>query len=224
VKLRIDYPQGDDVAFVTRAVRADPSASALDIQISVYARRATKLPFAFHPIFRLPNRPFGVSVHIPFRHGFTYPGTLPPGTSPTAIDTDFEALTAVPRNGGGCFDLSRLPHREPLEEFLQLTGVTGEATVTYADERARIRLTWDPKRLPSCLLWVSDQALQEPPWGGRFQGFAVEPAVTAFDLPVEVARGPNPIQAAGTNTVIAVHPGQPTVMGYRLAAEEIAGA
>ena len=224
VELRIDYPKEDDLAFVTRTVCADPSASALDIRVSVYARRSTRLPFAFHPIFRLPNRPFGVSVHIPFRHGFTYPGTLPPGTSPTAVDTGFETLTAVPRKGGGRFDLSQLPHREPMEEFVQLTGVTGEATVMYADERARIRLTWDPKMLPSCLLWVSDQALQEPPWCGRFQGFAVEPAAAAFDLPVEVARGPNPVQAEGTATVIAVHPGQPTTIEYRLAAEEITGA
>lgn len=223
VELRIDYPKEDDIHFVTRTVRADAAASALDIQISVYARRSTRLPFAFHPIFRLPHRPLGASIHIPFRRGFTYPGTLPPGISPTATDVDFESLAAVPLKAGGYFDLSRLPHEEPMEEFIQLAGVTGEATVEYAYERARVRLTWDPKMLPSCLLWVSDRSLQEPPWCGRFQGFAIEPAATAFDLPVDVARGPNPVQAEGTATVLPVHPGQPTVIGYRMAAEEITG-
>lgn len=223
VQLRIDYPKEGDIDFVTRTIRADPAASALDIQVSICARRSTRLPFAFHPIFRLPDRPLGASIHIPFRHGFTYPGTLPPGISPTATDADFGTLRAVPIIGGGHLDLSRLPHGGPMEEFIQLAGVTGEATVEYRDERTRVRLTWDSKMLPSCLLWVSDRSLQEPPWCGRFRGFAIEPAAAAFDLPVEVARGPNPIQAEGSATVLAVHPGQPTMIGYRLAAEEITG-
>ena len=224
VELRIDYPKGDDIHSVTRTIRADPAASALDIQISVHARRSTGLPFAFHPIFRLPQRPLGVSLHIPFRRGLTYPGTLPPGSSPTAIDADFESLAAVPLKGGEYLDFSRLPHEEPMEEFIQLMGVSGEAIVEYADERARVRLSWDPKMLPSCLLWVSDRSLQEPPWCGRFQGFAVEPAATAFDLPVDIARRPNPVRAEGAATVVPMHPGQPTVIRYRFAAEEIAAA
>ena len=224
VELRIDYPKGGDIHSVTRTVRADPTAPALDVEVSLHARRSTKLPFAFHPIFRLPHRPLGVSIHIPFRHGFTYPGTLLPGISPVATDARFETLAAVPLRGGGYLDLSRLPHGEPMEEFMQLAGVTGEASVAYTDERARIKLTWDPKMLPSCLLWVSDRSLQEPPWCGRFRGFAIEPAAAAFDLPVVVARGQNPVQIGGTATVLTVHPARPTVIRYRLAAEAIAGA
>ena len=224
VELRLEYPKGGDIDSVTRTVRADPVASALDIQIAIFVRRSTGLPFAFHPIFRLPQRPLGVSLHIPFRRGLTYPGTLPPGISPTAIDASFESLTAVPLKGGGHFDLSRLPHGEPMEEFIQLMGVNGEASVEYAEERARVRLTWDPKMLPSCLLWVSDRSLQEPPWGGRFRGFAVEPAAAVFDLPVDVARRANPVRAEGAATVLPLHPGEPTVIRYRLAAEEITGA
>jgi len=165
-----------------------------------------------------------VSIHIPFRRGLTYPGTLPPGISSTATDADFESLAAVPLKGGEYLDLSRLPHGKPMEEFIQLMGVTGEAIVEYADEAARMRLTWDPKMLPSCLLWVSDRSLQEPPWCGRFQGFAIEPAATAFDLPVDIARRPNPVRAEGAATVLPMHPGEPTVIRYRLAAEEITGA
>jgi len=224
VELRIDYPKGDDIHSVTRTIRADPAAAALDIQISVHARRSTALPFAFHPVFRLPHRPSGVSIQIPFRRGLTYPGTLAPGISPAAADAAFESLAAVPLKSGGDFDLSRLPHGKPMEEFIQLMGVTGEATVEYADERARVRLTWDPKMLPSCLLWVSDRSLQEPPWCGRFQGFAIEPAAAVFDLPVGIARRSNPVRAEGAATVLPMHPGEPTVIGYRLAAEEITGA
>lgn len=221
VELRIDYPRTEDIKSVTRVIRADPAAPALDIQVSVHARRPTELPFALHPIFRLPERPSGVSIHIPFRRGFTYPGTLPPGTSPLATDAEFDTLAAVPLKGGGHVDLSRLPYGYPAEEFLQLNGVTGEATVAYADENARIRLTWNPRLLPSCLLWVSDRALQEAPWGGQFRGFAIEPAAAVFDLPVDCARGPNPIRATGTRTTLAVDPGQPTVIAYRLAAEAV---
>lgn len=221
VEMRIDYPGTDDIKSVTRVIRADPSGPALDMQVSVHARRATALPFALHPIFRMPQRPLAVSVHIPCRRGFTYPGILPPGISPLATDAEFDTLAAVPLAAGGYLDLSHLPHGPPAEEFLQLIGVTGEATIAYADEHAGVRLTWDPKLLPSCLLWLSDRSLQEAPWRGGFRGFAIEPAAAAFDLPVDHTRGPNPIRTAGTPTVLAVGTVRPTVVAYRLAAEEL---
>lgn len=221
IELRIDYPRTGDIESITRVIRAVPAVPALDIQVSVYARRPTELPFALHPIFRLPDRLSSVLLQVPFRRGFTYPGTLPPGISPLITDAEFEKLEAVPLEAGGYFDVSRLPDGRPTEELLQLAGVTGDATITYADENARVRLSWDRELLPSCLLWVSDRSLQEAPWGGRFRGFALEPAAVAFDLPVECARGPNPIRAAGTPTTLALDPLRPTVIAYRLSAEEI---
>jgi len=221
IELRIAYPNASDIHSVRRVIRADSASPALDMQVSVYARSPTELPFALHPIFRLPEQPSAVSIRIPFRCGFTYPAILPPGISRLAKDVEFDKLEAVPLAAGGSVEFSQLPQGPPAEEFLQLAGATGEAVITYTDERARVRLTWDPRLLPSCLVWVSDRSLQEAPWCGRFRGLAIEPAAAAFDLPVDLARRPNPISATGSPTALSVRPGQPTVIAYRLAAEEV---
>ncbi len=43
------------------------------------------------------------------------------------------------------------------------------------------------------MLWISDRALQEAPWNGRYRGLGVEPVAAAFDFGEAASAGPNPI-------------------------------
>jgi hypothetical protein len=220
IELRIDYPDDHDIRYITRRIRVDPKRPALAIQAVVYARRPTRLPLGLHPILRLPERPNTARVDIDFQNGLTYPATLPPGTSPCAVDAYFTRLGEVPTRAGGHADFSQLPLNSPAEELFQLCGVAGEATLHYLDEQAKIRLNWDPSQLPSCLIWISDRALQEAPWGGCFRGIGIEPVAAAFDLSIEVAVGANPIAASGIATALSFEPSTPVVIDYRIAGED----
>jgi hypothetical protein len=219
VELSIDYPASDPVERLTRRISADPAAPALIISVTIYARRPVRLPFALHPVFKLPARARRAELHVPFRFGLTYPALLPPGASRLIPDAEFQALSAIP-SLGSVADLSRLPLEAPCEDLVQLCGVTGEASLAYLDEGARVKLTWNPLLLPSCVLWVSDRALQDPPWRGAFRGIGVEPAAAAFDLPISIAAEPNPMSVRGIPTALPLDPRRPVVLEYRLAAEE----
>jgi hypothetical protein len=220
--LRIDYPEDHDIRYITRRIRVDPTRPAIDVQAIVHARRKTRLPLGIHPILRLPDRPQSARLAIDFEYGLTYPGVLPPAVSPCAVDANFARLSAVPMRAGGCTDFSHLPLDSPAEELFQLCGVAGEATLHYLDEQAKVRLNWDRSQLPSCLVWISDRALKEPPWGGRFRGIGIEPAAAAFDLSIAVAAGANPIAASGVATALAFEPATPVAIEYRIAGEDCA--
>lgn len=218
VALRLDYPQDDDIAFLTRRISIVQDAPALDVELTIHARRDTRQPVGLHPILRLPDRPEQLAIECEFDFGISYPAWVAPGASRVAIGTRFARLDTIRGINGGSIDYSIFPKEAPTEEMLTLCNVRGPVTVRYREERAFFRLTWDTDVLPSCLLWLSDRALTDAPWNGRFRGLGVEPIAAVFDAAREVALERNPLSAAGVRTAIEVSPHAPVTIRYRLEA------
>jgi hypothetical protein len=220
VSLRLPYPAGDDIDYLTRRVAIAPDAPALDLELTINVRRPTRQPVGLHPILRLPEYPAQLVIEAKFAFGLTYPAFVPPGVSRVAVGQGFSHLDAVPDMNGGSADYARLPKEMPTEEMLMLCGVQAPITVSYPNEHALFRLSWDTTLLPSCLLWPSDRALADPPWNCRFRGLGVEPIAAVFDAAREVALESNPINAAGIATAIAITPDRPLTIRYRLEAND----
>lgn len=221
VRLRLDYPKDDDISFLTRTISVAPDAPALDLELVIHARRATRQPVGLHPIVRLPEFPQQVKIDARFDFGLTYPADVPPGVGRVAIGQRFSTLSAIPGINGGTVDYSTLPKDAPTEEMLMLCKVAGPLTVRYPNEQAWLRLSWDTTQLPSCLLWPSDRALGDPPWNHCFRGIGIEPIAALFDSAREVALERNPLNTAGVATAIAIAPNEPLTIRYRLEAGEV---
>ena len=54
LRLSLDYPASSDIARVERRITPDPDAAAVDLELTVTARRDCRLPIGLHPCFRLP--------------------------------------------------------------------------------------------------------------------------------------------------------------------------
>ena len=54
ITLTCDYPETHPIRRLTRIITADPAAPALDITLTVEARRPCRLPIGLHPTLRLP--------------------------------------------------------------------------------------------------------------------------------------------------------------------------
>jgi hypothetical protein len=220
VSLRLAYPDDDDIEFLTRRIAVVPDAPALDLELAIHVRRPTRQPLGLHPILRLPEAPAELVIESAFEFGMTYPAMVPPGISRVAPGRRFTRLESVPGMDGGTIDYARLPKDTPTEEMLMLCGIRAPVTVHYPGERAAFRLSWDTKLLPSCLLWPSDCSVAEPPWNRRFRGLGLEPIAALFDAGRDLTLERNPINAAGIATSVAIVPGQPLVIRYRIEALE----
>ena len=55
VHLAIDYPADAAVARIERTVAVDPHAPALDITLTIWSRRASRLPAGLHPALLQPD-------------------------------------------------------------------------------------------------------------------------------------------------------------------------
>jgi hypothetical protein len=222
VTLTLALPEPHPVARVEAAFRCDPAAPAIDWIVTVTARAAADLPMAFHPILALPDRPGLMSPHIEggFGTGFTYPGASG-ALDRFAPSRTFASLAQVPGIDGRPVALDRLPLAEPGEMLIELARPAGPIRIDRHDLGARLVIDWDRTRLPHCLLWLSDRSIADPPWNGRFRGLGIEPCAAAFDLPVAVSTGDNPIARTGAPTSVRVTPGAPTRLWCRLAAERL---
>lgn len=217
----LDYPAGHAVRRLTRTIRAVAGVPAVDLSLVVEARRRASLSAGLHPIISL-DRPSGaLTLRVAFRQGVTYPAAVPGGAMLSAIGETFSALAAVPARGGGTVDLSQLPKSRPAEDVVQLCDVAGPVEVDFADEAAALVIDWDRRLLPSCQLWISDRALTDAPWGGRYRGLGIEPIASAFDFATAVSEAANPVRASGTATALAIDPAQPVEIRYRLSARPL---
>ncbi|HYD98470.1 MAG TPA: hypothetical protein VEH84_03730 [Alphaproteobacteria bacterium] len=220
--LALDYPADSAVRRVTRIVRPDPVAAAVDLELRVEMRRTARLPLGLHPVLRLPVAP-GAAVLEPgrFALGRTFPGRA--GTAPPlfAADATFADLAAVPAAAGGTIDATRLPFDRPAEELLQLTGIDGGFALANRAEGYRVRLSWDGGHFQSVLLWLSNRGRRHPPWNGRHLALGVEPVCAAFDLGTAVSAGDNPIAAAGVPTARLLPAGEVFATRYRIGAEPL---
>jgi len=218
ILLRLDYPGGNEVDHLLRRLRVDEHAPALDLELSIYVRRDTRLPVGLHPIAKLPWAVERLRISADFDFGLTYPAWVPPGASRVAAGTRFSRLESVPAIAGGHVDYSVLPKAAPTEEMLMLCGVRAPIRLDYLDEAAFLRLDWDRGVLPSCLLWPSDRALAEPPWNGSFRGLGVEPIAAVFDAAKELTLEANPLTDAGVPTALELRVDTPCTIRYRIEA------
>ena len=67
------YPDTHPIKALHRSVRPDPETCALDITLTVEARRPCRLPIGLHPTFRLPKDTKVELVAPAFRQGRVFP-------------------------------------------------------------------------------------------------------------------------------------------------------
>lgn len=216
VTFALDYPEPYAVSRLERTVRLRADSASIDFELTVTARRAGRTAIGLHPILRLPDEAGDLELRAEFATGFTYPGSIWPGAGVTAPARTFDSLGEVPGAAQESVDLSRLPLPHECEDVLLLAGVSEPVTAVYHDDLSTVRIDWDRGILPSLLLWISDRALQEEPWGGRYRGLGVEPIAAAFDFDDAVSVASNPVSLAGYPTSVELSPTTPVVIRYSI--------
>jgi hypothetical protein len=222
LSLALDYPASSPVARVERTVTPDPAAPAVDIEFSIFVRRACRLPIGLHPVFRLPAEAGAAELDLgAFDHGRTYPSDVEPGAALFAKDATFDRLTAVPARAGGTVDASRLPLAAGTEELLQIQGLDGTVALANHAEGYRVKLSWQKEHFPSLLLWYSNRGRKASPWNGRHVAIGIEPVCSPFGLGPATAIADNPIARSGTPTALGFTPERPFATRYRIEAEPL---
>ncbi len=180
IELAVDYPQDHPVARLERRISGVRGETAIDLELTVVARKGCMLPVGLHPIFRLPEAGKRMRLAAGFARGHTFPGVFEPGVSRFAAGTEFAALDAVPLATGGSADLSG-PPAELREEIVFLEGIDGGVALSYPDDGYTVRLEWNSADFPSLVLWLSDRGRSAAPWSNRFRGIGIEPVAAFFD-------------------------------------------
>lgn len=213
--LTCDHPGTHPIRRLTRTIAADPKAPALDITLTVEARRPCRLPIGLHPTLRLPLTGQARLIPPSFRQGRTFPLDVEPGQGLLQPGATFSDLAEIPSRSGGNFSLAALPLPENTEELVQLCGVSGGFRLQHPDGW-HVTLDWDTSHFPSLLLWISNRGRAYAPWNSRHVALGVEPVCAAFDLGPAVSTAPNPISAAGIATAQTFDPDHPFSTHYRI--------
>jgi galactose mutarotase-like enzyme len=212
ITLSLPYPEASSIARLTRSIAARENAPALDLSLTIHARKAASVSVGLHPILRLPEQPGRLHLSADFAFGLTRPGQTPSG-----IAQDFAALSQVFR-AGGAIDMSYVPLTPKTDLNVQLCGMLGPMTATYLDEGAGLTIDWDRSLLPSLQIWHTDGGIGGAPWYHQFRGIGLEPVCAAFDLGDWAATSANPIAARGVPTALAIMPDRPITIRYSLTA------
>ncbi|WP_375451809.1 hypothetical protein [uncultured Devosia sp.] len=211
ITLALDYAEPSPVRRLERTIAVRRDAPALDLTLTIHARRQSAISVGLHPILRLPETLGRLELAAEFGFGLVHPTQ-----AVSARDQEFARLSAVVQ-AAGTLDLSHVPL--PLANLnVQLCGMRGPLTATYLDEGCGVVLDWDRTLLPSLQIWHTDRGIAGKPWNNLYRGLGLEPIAAAFDLNDAVSTGPNPINRRGVPTAIAIHPALPTVIGYSVAA------
>ena len=213
--LTCDYPTAHPIRRLTRTIAADPKAPALDITLTVEARRPCRLPIGLHPTLRLPTTGQARLDPPTFLQGRVFPLDVEPGQGLLQSEATFQDLASIPDRTGSTLSLAQLPLTENTEELVQLCGVSGGFRLHHPDGW-HVTLDWDTQHFPSLLLWVSNRGRAYAPWNSRHVALGVEPVNAAFDLGPAVSTAPNPISAAGIATAQAFHPDALFTTRYRI--------
>ncbi len=217
VTLTLDESEPSPIARLERRIAAVPGEPALQLRLTIHARRACRLPIGLHPILRLPARPGDLEISLPFRFGVTFPADAD-GMGLLAVGAFFDDLRRVPAQDGRLVDLSRLPLAQSTELVVQLHGATGPLRAVFHDAKAGLLIDWPRDLVPSLQIWLSDRALTGEPWRGAYRGVGLEPTASLFDLGIGPSTEENPVSARGVATAIAIEPGMPLVIDYRVTA------
>lgn len=216
IRIAIDYPESSAIRRLTRVIRADVAAPAIDFELQIEARRPSARPLGLHPNIALPSLTGALRIDPgTFAFGMVHPGGPEPGVSRSRAGARFSRLDNVPLGAGGHAAFDRLPLAEDTEEILQLCGVDGSVTMTDDAADVAYRLTWDAAVLPSLLLWISNRGRRYAPWNGRNLCVGVEPIAGAFELGCRASLAANPINAQGVATAVALDPAAPLKLAYR---------
>ncbi|MFM0740621.1 hypothetical protein PQQ51_25550 [Paraburkholderia xenovorans] len=180
LSLRIDYPEDGEIERVERVIKVDPDAAALDISLTVHARREIVLPFALHPTFAVPVE--GVEIiGCPHQGIHSYPAPVEPGVSKVLANRTAASPSALPTETGP-LDATHLPLTAATEEIVQIAGCEPPFVLRYPASGADVLLDWNTEELPDALLWISNGGRKHEPWCGKNFALGVEPANSFFDL------------------------------------------
>ena len=209
ITLGIEYPDDHMIKSLRRTITGVNGKTALDFQLTIEPRKTGKLPIGIHPIFKLTD---DLNINVSEKtQGVTFPTIFEQGVSILSPNKSFGA-DGLCASEHGVVDIFAAPDRLK-EELVQLTNLEGEIKLTYAQERATIKLVWDKDALPYCLLWISNKGRGSDPWNNRFQGIGVEPVNSFFDIND---------QAPETGRYgINVTAGQSKTITYRLSAQSL---
>jgi hypothetical protein len=208
-------PPSGPVLQITRRLRPDPDAPAVDFELTVEAAEPCRLPIGLHPVFRIPEG--GAVLSVPgAAGGMVFPAEVEPGVSRLAPGAGFADLAAVPRADGGTSDLTRLPLPDATEELVQLSAVSGRAELRHIADGVTVTLDWNSGDFPHVVLWLSNRGRAAWPWSGRHLAIGIEPVAAAFDLGTAISAGRNPLNAQGGATAVDLHPGRPFRTRYRI--------
>lgn len=222
LKLGIDYPDEEPIAGLERIITPDPDAAAVDIELVVHPRLDCRLPVGLHPTLGVSEAVGSTRIRPGrFAFGRTYPIRFPglvqepPQTVP---DQEFASLSAVPGTSGTSIDFTRLPFERRYDDLVQLCGIDGTFEVHNEVTNAVLRLTWDARQLPSCLVGPFSRGRLGAPFSGRFIGMEIEPCCSAFGLGTAISTAPNPIAERGIETAITFRANEVWRTRYRISA------
>lgn len=176
----IVYPADRPVERLRREISGVHGHPAVDLLLTVTARRDGTLPVGLHPILRLPDPGQGMGVEGLYGHGETFPVVFEPGVSRLAPAARFGGADALPLADGSLASLADLASLGT-EEAFQLFGAGGDLRILYPAWGFATRIIWNPQDFPTCLFWLSAGGREAKPWEGRFRGLGVEPLDARFE-------------------------------------------
>ena len=215
LSLAIDLPATDPVVRLERHIRPQADAPAIEVELVIHPRRDAVIPFALHPTFVVPHDGVEI-VGGGYAAVHTYPMQPEPGVSRLCPGLVASSLKALPAEGGGSLDVTRLPLPFKTEELLQVADCKPPFVLRYPAQRAEVLLDWDTKTLPDALLWISNGGRANAPWAGTHYALGIEPDNSCFDL-TSVATPPETHPLA-KRTGIRLQAGVPMRIVYRLSA------
>ena len=219
IALSLEYPEAHPVKRLRRTITASAIQPVLHFGLAIEVRAPCALPIGLHPIFRLPIEPRRAVLELDgASEAWTPPVSLQPDIAHFRRDLRNVPLDRIPLLNGSEEDVTRLPLPYAAEELVFVRGHCGCARLSNLDERYTVVLSWDPKVLPGCQLWLSNRGRTAYPWNGRFLAVGIEPVRAAFDLGTRVSQhSGNPLQSSGTSCTVALHPARAFEIAYCIA-------
>ena len=206
ITAQIHYPEDSAIASLSRTVSGVSGQPAIELTLEIHVRRALRCPVGLHPVFRVPAEIGCLSLYTG-NHGlvWNYPGDTG-GESAFGGTYPAEDITELPTTANGTVDPYVLPYAQDSESILLLAQAAGKIVLENRREAYRATLTWEPEKLPSLLLWISNCGRKLSPWNGRNRALGIEPICAPFDLG-QAFNGPDtPLAKSGSPTSVSLTP------------------
>ena len=200
----IHYPAEHPIERLERRI-SEGADSALVIDLTVFPRADCFLPVALHPTLRLPDTPGRAKLSFggDAPRIWTYPIPAEPSRSRLVANQQDVAFSNLIDVDGHMVDLTSLPFDRDSEDLVMVTGANGHVSLTNRDENYRVTLDWEGDKLPSVMLWLSNQGRRQYPWNGRHRALGIEPLAGVFDLGPKLSSTNNPMAKSGIKTGVA---------------------